>query len=150
VLYNKKAEGEVTRLAIAGIIVAMFSAGLIGLAVDMDRNYDLDFDESEFETFQRISSFDSNVSLEILSNVEEGSGEISPEGDLIEAQARAGFKSSKILLEIPFILKDLVIDSFTMVSQRIGIPSAFMFGLLAIITITVAASAMALIFKRSP
>jgi len=118
--------------------------------LDLDRSYDLDFDESEFKVFNRISSYEANVSQPILSNVEEGSGEISPEGDLIEAQARAGFKGTKIILQIPFILKDIVIDSFTLVSTKVGIPSAFLFGILAIITLIVAASALALIFKRTP
>ena len=146
----KKGEGEVTRLAIMGVIIAIFTAGLVGFVTDLDRHYNLDFDESEFDTFKRIASFDENVSQAILSNVEEGSGEISPDGDIIEAQARAGFKGSKVLLQIPFILKDLVVDSLSLVYQTSGIPAQVFFGILAIIGIIAAASALALIFKRTP
>ena len=147
---NKRAEGEITQLTIATLVVAMFAVGIIGFAVDMDRNYDLNFDESEFASFQRISSIQENITLSIQRNVEEGSGTIAPLADVIEGQARAGFKSTKLLLEIPSIMKDLILDTFLLFSARTGLDLTFQFGIIAIIAIIVTSSILALIFKLRP
>ena len=148
---NKKAEGEITRLAIAVIVIAMFTGSIIAFLVDVEDNYDLDVDETQFNTFQRIDVLQGNQSLPTVTNLEEGSGEFSAQGDNVEALLRSGFKSFKLLFAIPSILIDLIVDGGRILTHSgIGVPPIYIIGLGALVVMVVVMGALTLIFKVKP
>lgn len=147
---HKKGEGEITRLGIAVIVLAMFVSSILFFLVSVEDNYDLGVDDTQFKTFQTIDTLQGNLSLPTGENIEEGTGEFSAESYITgESMLRSGTKSFKLFLSIPNILSNLIVDSYYLstIEGGLGIPNAYFFGSIALIVMIVIISLVAIIFK---
>jgi len=148
---SKKGEGEITRIAIGLIIIAMFSSSLIAYMVDVQGNYNLAVNTTEFETFNKIAELQGNITIPTGKNIEQDSGDFGPENDEVEALLRAGFKSTKLLFAMPGLLIGLVFDAGNLaLKNQVGIPPLYFFGTIAIISTVTIFTGMTLIFKVKP
>lgn len=149
---GKHGGGPIQALAIMGIIIAMYSTGLITYVATVDREYDIGFDDADFNSSftQQIGKIEQISGIDPSKNIERGSGEISSETRTTEGFLKASFDSAKLLLSMPGILKELITDSIRLANQGVGIPAEIQVGLIAIITIIVALGLVALITKLRP
>lgn len=148
---NKRAEGEITRIGVAVIVMAMFAASIISFVAEVENNYDSGVDTDQFSSFNRIAELQENLTLASASNIEEGSGDFGGESDNVEALLRSGFKSFKLLFLVPSIMVDFTVDAFRLSGGGIiTIPVEYQLGIAALITFIVSASLFAIIFKVKP
>ena len=130
--------------------MAMVTAAFVSFAVSLDDNYDVNFDESKFKTFQKINRTQTELALPALEKFETTKGEVSAEGSTLVSQAIAGVKATRLLISIPGILKDVIIDTFNVLTKELGVTDEFMYGIVAIVFIIGTAGLIALVFKRTP
>ncbi len=148
---NKKGEGEIKHLAIAVIIIAIFMVGIIAYGVDINKNYNMGFDDSEFHnTFNRVSALSGNLSLPMQENFENKAGTVSGQAETSEILLQSGTKSVNLILNIPGLLSDMLINGYRLISRGVGIPPMLISGISAIIGIIIAVSLWATVFKREP
>jgi len=148
---RKKGEGEVTRIALGIIIMAMFVGSAIAFMVDVEGNYDLNVDTDEFATFNNIAELQGNITIVSSRTIEQDSGTFGPENDEVEALLRAGFKSEKFIFSLPNIMLGLITDAYRLtIGNQIALPPIYFFGIISIVTLLTFVSVMGAIFKVRP
>lgn len=122
---------------VAVLIAAMFIGGLSAYFVEVNRTYDLNFTESEFDTFNQINAV---INLSEEQGTAISGADIDKEAESVTNFFVGAFNAAKRVLTSPVNMAKvggaLISDSFQ-VLERLGIPKAFSFGMAAILLVII-------------
>jgi len=146
-MIGKKGQ-KISSLLFLVVIIGMFSAAMVAVVSDLDSRYDLDLDTSQFATFNQINKTNAQVGLAVQEDFQNATGEFSAESFTGEAPLKAAFKSLKLFFTIPGTLIAMSIDGFNILTGQFGIDSAFLAGLITIITLVIAVGVVSLVMRK--
>ncbi len=120
---------------VAVLIASIFIGGLSAYYVEVNRTYNLNLSEGEFQTFNQIEAI---VNLSEEQGTAISGADIDQEAESVTSFFVGAFNGAKRVLTSPVNMAKvgaaMITDSFE-VLERLGIPKGFSFGIAALLTV---------------
>ena len=132
------------------VIASIFIGGMGAYFVEVNKKYDLNLSEGEFDMFDQIQTI-TNLSEE-QARVISGS-DLDKEAESVTRFFVGAFSAVKRVLTSPFNMaklgKAMITDTFS-VLERLGIPNTFSYGIAAILSVIIAFGLIRAVLKVIP
>jgi hypothetical protein len=141
---NKRAQesGSFQKVIVALLCISAVTVLAINYLNDLGENYDVDFDDSEYQVFNKFDDVNTTLGsmTDQLSN--EGGEQLS-DFDVITFMVTGGYSLIQLMMNIPGIFFDLVVAGVV----ALGLPSAMVGFVMSLIIVLILFAALALIMK---
>ncbi len=132
------------------LIASMFIGGLSAYFVEVNRTYDLNLTETEFNTFNQINAI---VNLSEEQGTAISGSEIDKEAESVTNFFVGTFNAAKRVLTSPVNMAKvgtaMITDAFE-VLERLGVPKAFSFGIAALLSVIIVFGLIKAVLKVIP
>ena len=140
---------KITDLIILGIVISMFSIGILSYVNSVDQTYKLNFTITDDfdEGYDHLDEYTSNISLSkdlFLGSVE------SDEDGSLTSFIRNAYSSVKQFAKTPFVMIGVIDSSFDIANPVTRLDPAFKTGLILIIVVLVVVGVIYAILKVKP
>lgn len=126
---SKRGLGPLGNFLFGMLAVAVFATSLSTIILQADDNYDLNMNDSGFNTLQELDSLQreiqDNISNKVERDILNASGRLVPDSDTAESQLSVQNKASKIVFAGPGLLRALVSDVWSVLTQHLGLSGIF-------------------------
>ena len=141
---------SIYQIIVVVLIASIFIGGLSAYFVEVNRTYDLNLTETEFNTFNQINSI---VNLTAEQGEAISGADIDKEAESVTNFFVGSFNAAKRVLTSPVNMAKvgaaMITDSFE-VLERLGIPKSFSFGLAALLSVVIVFGLIKAVLKVTP